>query len=511
MALSSPPLPISPRFVLAGVALVALTLANAAGHGFYSSAAAFGAVIALGAALAACARGLDTGVRWPSWLGPTALMGAALALAGQCWITDWPRDAARLALVAGLLFLGGCALRGRVRTPSLPLAILAAAALLLTGRAAVHTRLLASDQTTALLIVRSAAAIGFLLVAAVVGLDLGAAGGRGPGFRLRLGLLFVAGAVLRLATIATWPDPSIDVLVWMRHSPRTLLEGANPYAPTAPLLIGLAAYPPLPILMVLPFSAVGLDARLCNVLCDLIAAGVLYLAARRAGRPLLGALIAGTYLNLPGVPFMLENAWYEPMLAALVGGGLLLAERRAWIGHLLVGLGVTGKQFGLPLVLPWWMASRGRRGPMLVGLGLAVGLVIVPFFLWSPRQFLDVVLHYHLAIGPDVGSLTARSITHKLTGLTLPGWLASVITLLGTVWIAYRTPSKGSRTAVWMGATLLLFCMFYVKGYFNYFYLCNYLFLLGLASLPPEGETVAQSVAEPASVLSFPSRRAKAA
>jgi hypothetical protein len=66
---------------------------------------------------------------------------------------------------------------------------------------------------------------------------------------------------------------------------------------------------------------------------------------------------------------MLENAWYEPMLAALVGGGLLLAERRAWIGHLLIGLGVTGKQFGLPLVLPWWMASRGRRGPMLAGLG----------------------------------------------------------------------------------------------------------------------------------------------
>jgi hypothetical protein len=127
--------------------------------------------------------------------------------------------------------------------------------------------------------------MGFLLVAAMVGLDLGAAGGRGPGFRLRLGLLFVAGAVLRLATVATWPDPSIDVLVWMRHSPHTLLAGANPYAPTEPLLIGLAAYPPLPILMALPFSAVGLDVRLSNVVCDLIAAGVLYLAARRAAGP----------------------------------------------------------------------------------------------------------------------------------------------------------------------------------------------------------------------------------
>jgi hypothetical protein len=511
MALRSLPSPVSSRFALAGVALVALTLANAASHGFYSTAAAYGAVVALIAALLACARGLDGGVRWPTWLGPATLIGAVVGLLGQCWISDWPRDAARLALVVGLAFLGVCALRGRLRTPSLALTLLAAAALLLTGRAAVHTKLLASDQATALLVVRTAAGVGFLLVAAMVGLDLGATGGRGPGFRLRLALLFVAGAVLRLATVATWPDPSIDVLVWMRHSPRTLLAGANPYAPTEPLLDGLAAYPPLPILMVLPFSAAGVDVRYCNVICDLIAAGVLYLAARRAGRPLLGALAAGTYLNLPGVPFMLENAWYEPMLAALVGGGLLLSERRAWIGHLLIGLGVTGKQFGLPLVLPWWAASRGRRVPMLAGLGLAVLLVIVPFFLWSPRQFIDVVLTYHLAIGPDVGSLTARSITHRLTGAILPGWLASAITLLATCWIAYRTPQKGSCAALWLGAALLVFCLFYVKGYFNYFYLCNYLFLLGLAALPPEGEAAALTAPQPASILSFPGRRAKAA
>jgi hypothetical protein len=63
---------------------------------------------------------------------------------------------------------------------------------------------------------------------------------------------------------------------------------------------------------------------------------------------------------------------------------------------------------------------------------------------------------------------------------------------------------------LWLGAALLLFCLFYVKGYFNYFYLCNYLFLLGLASLH-RGETMALGVAQPASILSFPSRRAKAA
>jgi hypothetical protein len=487
MALTRPSCPVSPRFLLVSVALVALSLANASSHGFYTNTAALGVLVALFVALAACRPGLDAPRRLPPWVGSGALGAVAVLLVASTRIDDWAGDAARVALLPGVVLLAIQAMRGRLRA-SLPLALLGAAALLLSGRAAFHTRGLASDHLLALLTIRIAAGIGFLLVAALVGLDLDVACRRGLAFRTRLVLLFVGGTVLRLAVLAAWPEPSIDVFVWLHDSPHAVLAGNNPYTPDKGILVGLAAYPPLPIVLAIPFAALGLDVRLANVVGDLIAALVLYRVARRAGRPVVGALTAGAYLNLPGVPFMLQNAWYEPMLAALLGSGLLLVERGRWIGHLLSGLGLTGKQFGLILAAPLWSAYRERRVAFLAGLALAGLLVLLPFFLWSPQGFLNAVVHYHLAIGPDINSLTVRSTLYHNFGIILPGWATALSTLLLTVWIARDTPQQGSRTALWMGAVLLLFCLFFVKGYFNYFYLCSYLFLLGLAALDPEGD-----------------------
>jgi Glycosyltransferase family 87 len=483
--------PFSIRFVLAAAALVALSLASAKGHGSYSSAAIVWALLALGAAVAACGRRAGEPARALDWLGPVALAGVVLGLAPQCWISDWNCVWMPLLIVPGLLFLAVQAVRGELRTPSLPLAVLAAAALLLSGRAVAYTKdLLAEDQTIALFVIRAAAGAGFLLIAAQVGLDLGATGEQGPGFRLRLFLLFAAGAILRIAAVVAWPEPSIDVYTWLRDAPRALLAGRNPYTTEYILNTEVAAYPPLPIVLTVPFSAVGLDVRYANVAGDLAAALVLYLFGRRQGRHLLGALAAGAYLNLPGVPFMLQNAWFEPMLAALLGSGLLLADRGWWGGNLLLGVGLTGKQFGLPMLVPVWRARRGRQGMLLLGIGLATALVILPFFLWSPAAFVHVVLTLHLAIWPDIQSLTVRSAAYHLFGLTVPGWLTAAVTLLLIGWVSWRIPNKESATGLWMGTVLLVFSLLYVKGYFNYFYLCNYLFLLGLAALKPEGEAL---------------------
>jgi hypothetical protein len=487
MALNSPSRSVAPRFLLTGIALVALSLGTASSHGFYDNTAVLGALVALLAALGACLRGLDAPRKLPPWLGPIVLGAVAVWLVAWGNIADWRRDVARLALVPGVAFLAFQAARGRLRAAPLPLILLATAVLLLSGRAVAYTRIIPGDHPQVLAI-RLAAGAGFLLVVAMVGLDLSAADRCGPAFRARLVLLFAAGAVLRLATLAAWPEPSIDVFVWLHDSSHALLAGNNPYTPEQGPLVGLATYPPLPVLLTLPFAALGLDVRLANVVGDLVAALVIYRVARRAGRPLPGALLAGAYLNLPGVPFMLTNAWYEPMLACLLGGGLLLAESGTWGSPLLLGLGLTGKQFGLPLAMPLWGACRGRRAAYLAGIAAAGTLVILPFFLWSPRAFLDAVVYFHLAIGPDVNSLTFRSALSRHLGIMVPGWLAALVTLVLLIWVARRVPERGSRSALWMGTALLVFCLFFVKGYFNYFYLCNYLFLLGLAALDPEGE-----------------------
>jgi hypothetical protein len=471
------------------VALVALNLASVRGHGYYSRTAALEALLALGVALAVCLRRGTPTLRAPAWLGPVTLIAALLLLAPQSVpIADWQQKWVNFLLLPGLLILAVPVLRGRLRTVSTPMALLALAALLLSGKALTLTNLLSDAPRAELAVLRLAAFVGFTLIALCVACDLCAPGGCGRGFRLRLGLLFAAGAVLRIAPVLIWPEPPIDVFVWLREAPHVLLEGRNPYVPANMSQGALAVYPPLPIVMAAPFALGGLDVRLANVVCDLLAALLLYRTARRMNGPVLGALVAGTYLHLPGVPFMLKYAWFEPMLALLLAGGLFLLRKGNRLGHLLLGLGLTGKQFGLPLLLPLWSALRGQRRPFLIGVGLAAALVILPFFLWSPADFLNGVLYLHLAIGPDFDSLTLRSAASHLLGLTIPGWLAAGSTLGLIGWVSWRAPVTRNGLGLWLGTVLLTFCLLFVKGYFNYFYLCSYLFLLGLAELAPEGE-----------------------
>ena len=307
----------SPRFVWAVVALVALNLAVMQSHGYYSRTAALEVLLALVAALLAC----------------------------RCRV-----DAAPIQ-EAGREQAGGTSSGTRRSLALLPMI---AAALLLSGKALLVTNSMKNGPVAGLVTLRVAAGVGFVLICLFAVLDHGRPQTQTTSFRLRLVLLFAAGTVLRAAPVVIWPEPPIDVYAWLREAPRVLLEGHNPYVPENMSTGALAVYPPLPIVLTAPFSAVGLDVRYANVVCDLLAAWLLLELARRRGRPLLGALIAGTYLNLPGVPFMLKNAWFEPMLAVLLGGGIALVERGHRLGNVLLGLGITGKQFGLPLLLPLW-------------------------------------------------------------------------------------------------------------------------------------------------------------
>ncbi len=46
--------------------------------------------------------------------------------------------------------------------------------------------------------------------------------------------------------------------------------------------------------------------------------------------------------------------------------------------------------------------------------------------------------------------------------------------------IAWRTPTAAFAAAPWMAASLVVFCLFFSQAFLNYYYLCEYLLLLGL-------------------------------
>jgi hypothetical protein len=486
MDMESPARRVSLPGLLALVALVSLSLAIAHSFGYYSRSSILGALLALGAACAACTVRPQASLSMPGWLGQVAVLGAILILAEQCLrFAPLEQKWERWLLAPGLL-VAACSLR-RARQFCPGTAILASAALLLAGKAVCWTGDLAGEAAY-VLTVKLAAGAGFLLIAAASAVDLNA--GPGRGFRARLGLVFLAGALLRVATVLAVPQPGIDVYDWLSQAPAHVLEGINPYSATyiAGSTGHLPAYPPLPIVFALPFSAAGLDVRFANVVCDLVAALILYLAARCRAAPVVGLLAAATYLNLPRMPYLIMHAWFEPMLAATLGGGLFLLDRGWRLGHFLTGLGLTGKQFGIAMVVPLWRAHRRHGLVLLAGIMAALVLLMLPFFLWGPADFLDVILYSHLKIPPDLQSLTLRSAMQRMFGVTPPSWALGLLSLGLIAIIAGKTREAGTGSAMAVGTALLVFCLAYVKGYFNYFVLCEYLFLLGIVYLLVDGE-----------------------
>jgi hypothetical protein len=311
------------------------------------------------------------------------------------------------------------------------------------------------------------------------------------------------------------PDPVIDVYAWLRDASDHALHGRNPYSHdiTSPYGTERArhyglqekpdprppAYPPLPFLSCLPFRALGLDVRWANIVGDLAAGIALFGVGVRRGRPSFGLLCACLVLNLPRSAWMIEQAWYEPILAGLFGAAFWLIEYegwRRWFGYMLLALGLTGKQFGLPLLFPLAWSQRRHWRMLLAGL-IVAGLVMLPWIVWSPHDFFDVILWKHLDRKPQF-SLTVASACEEFLGTAPPKKLLWAVAAGLILAISWRTPQPGAAAALGVGTALFVFCIFHTQGFPNYFYLCEYLWLLGMIGLLPENKAQGrQSLAIP--------------
>jgi hypothetical protein len=227
-----------------------------------------------------------------------------------------------------------------------------------------------------------------------------------------------------------------------------------------------------------------MDVRYANVLAELAAAWVLFVAGARRGHAVAGALAAGLFLHMPRGPLVIELSCGESLLAALLGGGMLLADQGRRFGYVLLGLGLTGKQFGVAMLAPLTKAVSARWRSLALGLIPAAGLML-SFFVWDPEAFLSTVIFKHTGEVQNYVTTTLFSGVHDFTEFNLPraAQLAVAGALIGL--ITWRNPVRGMAGSLGMGASLLIFCFCHTKCTFNYLILCSYLLLLGaVAALP---------------------------
>jgi hypothetical protein len=487
------------RMALATLAVFGVSWA--ATGGAYTRRALVWALLALGLATLACTC-RERRWRVSAWLGRVILAGVGLLLAA--WYLNQPGPkvwATNLVFLASAGTAVGVSCR-RLPPGSLPATLLAAVALFLGGRAILDGQVLYGEAPRALAVLRWSGLAGLALPATFL-LDLGRPRERRGAFGLRLVLLLLTGLLLRAAAVRASPDPVTDVYAWERDATGHLLAGRNPYAATyqgwystvtarrfqlqlPPNDPHPAVYPPLPLLLMLPFRTAGVDVRWAIVGCDLAAALVLLVVAWGRAGPVAGALAAAVHLHLPRTPLLIENGYYEPMLAALLGGGLLLVERGRRSGYLLLGLALTGKQFGVVLAAPLGRALRRHWRYLLAALAVAGAAVVLPFLLWDARAFWTVTVAKHVDQPPLFLALTLTSGLHDLLRFDPPRYLMPLVALVLVGWVSWRTPRAGTEAALWLGTALLAACLCFVKAFFYYYFLCTYLLLLGAAALAAE-------------------------
>src|SRR5262249_8129611 len=105
-------------------------------------------------------------------------------------------------------------------------------------------------------------------------------------------------------------------------------------------------------------------------------------------------------------------------------------------------------------------------------------------------------------------ALTLTSAAADLLGVVPPRLLMLCAAGLLVGWLTWRTPRAGVAAALWMGTALLAFCLCFVKAYFYYLSLCDYLLLLGAPAgavlIPVPARQRPLTALHPAFIMPFP-------
>jgi hypothetical protein len=209
----------------------------------------------------------------------------------------------------------------------------------------------------------------------------------------------------------SWEGPGTychDSVIQFEEASRMLREGRNPYAGdfrNTPLdgwrgfhdnpAIHHFVYPPLQLLLSVPFEAAGralgfYDQRI--VLLLLYGGFVALLLHDLREHPQVIGLVSVIALNPFFAPYVVEGRNDVGMLLGAAAAGSAYARGRTSWAHLLVGLALAAKTLLLPIV-PFVLWAHRRELPRCAALVLGPLLVTsAPFLAWDAGAFVEDVL-----------------------------------------------------------------------------------------------------------------------
>lgn len=309
-------------------------------------------------------------------------------------------------------------------------------------------------------------------------------------------LAAVSLVALRLFTLWIDPAPRIDVFVTNTLACDHLLAGKNPYSATYPDVYRGAYqhqpgffYWPGVVYALAPFRGLLGDIRYGTLAADVLAAGLLVVAARRYRWPPLEAALLGLlWLAMPVSLLVLEQAWIDPLL--VTGIGLLAAAlgSRWWIAAgIAAGWIAATKQYGglVGLVTLVHLLAVDRRAgwKMLASAAATWMLLVLPLALGDLEAFYRNTLSVYASAGVRDDSLALPALAHRL-GWKIPAWYGSLVgggaCVALLAWCAIGR-SRGNDLRDWSAALACGYGLLFLFGKFafcNYYYLVAFFLLL---------------------------------
>ena len=296
-----------------------------------------------------------------------------------------------------------------------------------------------------------------------------------------------------VATIAVLGDraPKIDVWVILQQGADVTARLGNIYTARwtdSPGVQDHFTYLPWMAMLTAPGRWVAGDVRWAILVWTLVLlAGLWALAGGRRGDVARGATVVALVVLAPGTLTQVDQAWTEPVLAALLVWWAVLVRRgHAWWAVVPLALACASKQhlaLLAPVLLVW--QPFGWRRTLATG-GLA-GVLVAPWLVADPAAFVDDTVTTLLTFHPIRFANTWYLYFVNEHGIDLPFAVTGLAMLAAVgvaVWAVNRRQPPVDEVLRWLALVLAVANLVNKQAFYNQFWLVAVLVAASLAAAP---------------------------
>jgi hypothetical protein len=296
---------------------------------------------------------------------------------------------------------------------------------------------------------------------------------------------------LTVVTLLGSPRPKIDVWVVLNQGADALGRAGNVYTQQwsgSPGVQDLFPYLPWMNVLTAPGRWAAGDVRWMLLVWSLaLLAGVWALAQ---GRPARGAAVVAVLVLAPGSLTQVDQAWTEPVLAALLVWFAVCVHRgRAWWAVVPLALACASKQH-LVLLVPMLMVWRPFGWRRTVATGGLAALLVLPWLVADPEAFVDDTVTTLLTFHPIRFANTWYLYLLNEHGVTLPFVVTAAVMLAavaGSVWAVWRRQPGVDEVLRWMALVLAVASLVNKQAFYNQYWLAAALVAASLAVVSRRG------------------------